>query len=62
MEHRRLAGGVIDAIEHEAVKMNIEIGGGAEALDEGDGTGLRLCAFQTGLFDQKGRNGAVDDL
>ena len=42
--------------------MNIEIGGGAKALDEGDRAGLGLVPCQTGVFDHKGREGAVDDL
>ena len=42
--------------------MNVEIGRGAEALDEGDCAGVSLAAFESRLFDQKGGNDAVDDL
>ncbi len=42
--------------------MNIEIGGGAKALDEGHGAGLGLIPCQAGVFDHKSREGAVDDL
>ncbi len=42
--------------------MNIEIGGLAKALDEGDGVGVGLGAFYSCLFDQKCRNDPVDDL
>ena len=44
------------------MEVNIEIGGRAKALDEGHRAGLRLGAGQAGLFDHKGRKGAVDHL
>ena len=44
------------------MQMNIEIGRGAKALDEGDGAGLSLGPCQPGVFDHKGREGAVDHL
>jgi len=37
-------------------------GGRPKSLNERDGTGLRLGACQTGLFDQKGRDSAVNHL
>ena len=42
--------------------MNVEIGGGAKALDEGDGTRVGFAAFESRLLDQKAGNHAVDDL
>ena len=44
------------------MEMYVKIGGGSETLYEGDGAGLRLSAFQAGLFGQKSRDGAVDHL
>ena len=37
-------------------------GGGAEALDAGDGTGMSFAAFVSRLFEQKAGNDAMDDL
>lgn len=52
----------IDAIEHQAMEVNVEIGGGAKALDEGHRASVRLGAGQSGLVDHKGRKGAMDHL
>ena len=43
------------------MKVDIEIGGRAKLLNEGDGTGLGRGMCQAGWVD-KGRAGAVDDL
>jgi hypothetical protein len=42
--------------------MKIQIGRRAEALNEGDRAGVSLGSFPSGLFDQKGRDNAVNDL
>ncbi len=42
--------------------MNIEICSGPKTLNQGDGAGGGLRAFQSRLFDQKGGNSAVGDL
>jgi hypothetical protein len=34
MEHRQALGGAVDPIEHEAMQMDVEIGGRAEMLDD----------------------------
>ena len=44
------------------MKVDIEIGGGAKALDEGDGASLSLGMGQAGFVDREGRQGAVNDL
>ena len=44
------------------MQMDVEIGGRAKALDERDGAGVGLAAFESRLFDQKCRNDPVDDL
>ena len=42
LEDRDSIGEAIDAIEHQAMEMNIEIGRGAKPLDERHRAGLRL--------------------
>ena len=42
--------------------MDIEISARAKPLDERNGTGLHLGAFQAGLSGEKGRNDAVNHL
>ena len=49
LEDRDPAGKAIDAIEHQAMEMNVEIGGGAKALDERHRAGLGLGMGQAGL-------------
>ena len=44
------------------MKVDIEIGSGAKALDEGDGASLSLGMGPAGLVDHKGRQGAVNHL
>ena len=62
MKHRCALAAAIEAVEHQAVETNIQVGGGAKALDEGDGTGIGFAAFEPCLFDQKAGNDAVNDL
>ena len=62
MEYRRVFDGVIDPIEDETMEMNIEICSGPKTLNQSDGTGGGLRAFQPRLFNQKGGNGAGVDL
>jgi hypothetical protein len=42
--------------------MDVEIGGRAKALDEGHRAGVGFGAFESCLFNQKGRYDPVDDL
>ena len=53
METRPALAVPIDAVEHQAVQMNIQIGGGAEALDERDRARVGLAAFQSRLLPRK---------
>lgn len=48
LEDRAAIREAIDAIEQQTVEVNIEIGRGAKALDEGHRAGLRLGAGQSG--------------
>lgn len=41
--------------------MDVQISGGPKALYQGDGAGLRINAIRTRLFDEKDRDGAVDN-
>ena len=59
---RTLRAGVIDPIEHQTTQVNVQIGGGAKALDEGDGAGGGFAAFDARLPDQMRRNDPVNDL
>ncbi len=62
MEYRHALGATIDSIEHQAVQMDVEIGGRSETLDEGDRAGRGFGAFEARLLDQKCRYDAGDDL
>ena len=62
MDDRLALAAAIHPIEHQTVQMDVEIGRGAEALDERDRTGVSVVAFESQLFDQKCGNDAVDDL
>jgi guanyl-specific ribonuclease Sa len=42
----------IDPIEHEAVQMDVQIGGRSEALDQRDGAGVGFGALEFCLLDQ----------
>lgn len=44
------------------MQMDVEIGGGAEALDDGDGAVVGFAAFECRLFEQKLGNDALNDL
>jgi hypothetical protein len=62
LKYRCAAIGTLDAVEEQAMQMDIEVSGRIEALDERNGTGSCVCALQAGLFDQKGRHGAIHHL
>lgn len=62
LKNGNAVGHAIDTIEHQTVQMNIEIGGGAKALDEGDRPGLSLGMGQAGLVNHKGGEDPVNDL
>ena len=62
MEDRFALAGAIHPIEHQAMQMDVEIGGRAKALDERDRTGVGCAAFESRLLDQKGGDDPVNDL
>jgi hypothetical protein len=45
VEYRHALGGAIDPIEHQAVQMEVESGGRADRLPEGDGAGRGFGTF-----------------
>ena len=57
MKHRCALAAAIEAVEHQAVEMNIQVGGGAKALDEGDGAGVGFAAFEPCLDSSPVRRG-----
>ena len=62
LEDGAAVGEAIDAIEHQAMKMNVEIRRGAKPLDVSHRAGVGLGPCQLGVCDRKGRESAVDDL
>jgi hypothetical protein len=52
VEGRRALSDAVDPIEHEAMEVNVEIGGRSEALDQRDGAGVGFGALEFGLLDQ----------
>jgi len=52
----------VDAVEHQAMQMNIQIGRRAEALDERDHAGIGSAKFKARALDQKAGNDAVDHV
>ena len=62
MEYRHARAAAIHAIGYLPMQMDVEIGGGPEALDERDRTAVSLGAFESRLLDQKGGNDAVNAL
>ena len=61
LEVRFSLGTPIDPIEHQTMQMDVQIGGGAKTLDEGDRAGVGCTASQSRLFEQKSRDDPVDD-
>ena len=58
LEDRFAPGAPIHAVEHQAMQMNVQVGGRAESLDEGDRAGVGCGAFQVCLLEQKPRDDA----
>src|SRR5690606_599271 len=52
---------VIDAIQHEEVKVDVQIERAAESLDQRHGSGHTARTCQAGLADQMPRDRAIDD-
>lgn len=52
---------VINPVEKQHVKVDVEIERAAEALDEGDRAGVRAAAGEARLADEITRDAAVDD-
>ena len=64
VHENRFAFGVaaVHAVQHQAVKVNVEIGRRAEALDQRDRAAVGLVGFEPGLIEQEARDDAVHHL
>ena len=51
----------IDSVQHQQVKVDVQVQRAAKALDQGHGAGLRGCLGQSRLADQVRGDGPVDD-
>jgi len=61
-EDRLTVGAPVDAIEHQAVQVDVQVGGGTKSLDQRDRATVGLIGLQPGLPEQEARNCAVHDL
>ena len=53
LEDRLALGTPIHAIEHQTVQVDIQIGGRAQPLDEGNGTSVGVAVLYTRLLSQE---------
>lgn len=51
MEQRPARAALMNPIEHQTMEMNVRVGRAAVALDQGDGAGVGLVAFQPRSLD-----------
>jgi len=60
----RFAFGVapVHAVQHQAVKVNVEIGGRTKSLDQRDRAAVSLLGIQPGLIEQVARDGSMHHL
>jgi len=52
----------VHPVQHRAVKVDVEVGGRAEALDQREGAALALVGLEPGAVQQVARNHALDHL
>jgi len=52
----------VHAVQHQAVKVNVEIGGRTKSLDQRDRAAVGLVGLQPGLIEPEARDGAVHHL
>ena len=55
-------GALVDPIEHQAVQVDVQVGGGTKALDQRDRAAVSLPGLQSGLIEQPARDGTVHHL
>ena len=53
---------LVHAVQHQAVQVNVEIGGRSKALDQRAGSAGGLVGFDLGLIEQEARDGPACDL
>ena len=61
LEDRFALSASINPVEHQTMQMDVQVGGRAKSLDEGDRAGVGCGAFHACLLEQKPRDNAVDD-
>ena len=54
-EDRLTVSAPVHAIEHQAVQVDVQVGGRAEALDRRDRSAVGLIGLQPGLLEQEAR-------
>ena len=52
----------VHAVQHQAVQVDVEVGGRAEALDQRDGAAVGFVGLESGLPQQVARDHAVHHL
>ena len=61
-KHRLTVGAPVRAVEHQAVQVDVEVGGGTKSLDQRDRGAVGLVGLETGLPEQGARDHAVHHL
>ena len=61
-EDRLTVGAPVHAIEHQAVQVDVAVGGRAKPLDQRDRAAVGLLGLESGLIEQETRDGTVHDL
>ena len=60
--HRLTLGAPIHDIQHQAVQVDVEVGGRSKSLDQRDRAAVGLLDLESGLIEQEARDGTVHDL
>ena len=59
---RAFSAAAVHTVQHQAVQVDVQVGGRAEALDQRDRAAVGLACFETRLPEQMARDHAVHDL
>ena len=60
--HRLTLGAPIHAVQHQAVQVDVQVGGRAKPLDQRDRAAVGLLGLESGLIEQETRDGPVHGL
>ena len=61
-EDRLTLGAPVHAIQHQAVQVDVEVGGRAKPLDQRDRAAVGLLGLESGLIEQEARDHAMRHL